>query len=102
MSVKEQRVNGSWCGINMPHLRCTLTGFERNYPVKILSNQINQKRCYSIESDLIINTSKSLLTEPWFISGFTNGEECFLIVVRIIPINILGWQIEIRYEKVDI
>lgn len=29
-TIKEQRVDGSCCGINLPHLRCTLTGFERN------------------------------------------------------------------------
>jgi len=63
--VKEQRVDGSWCGggntsagsiiLNrfflknsvFPHLRYTLVGFERNYQVKILSNPINLKRNYS-------------------------------------------------------
>ena len=49
-SVKEQRVNGSWCGINLSHLRYTLMGFERNYPVRIPSNHIIQRRFYSIES----------------------------------------------------
>lgn len=38
-AVKEQRVDGSWC-VKSIHLRCTLTGFERNYQVKILSKQI--------------------------------------------------------------
>lgn len=37
--VKEQRVNGSWCS-GIPHLRCTLTAFERNSQIKILSKQI--------------------------------------------------------------
>jgi len=37
--VKEQRVDGSLCLINK-HIRCTLMGFERNYQIKILSNQI--------------------------------------------------------------
>ena len=45
--VKEQRVNGSYSGNNLPLLRCTLKGFERNYQLKILSNQINKLRCYS-------------------------------------------------------
>ena len=46
--VKEQRVDGSRCGINSPHLRCTLTGFERNFQIRIPSNQINkQARFYS-------------------------------------------------------
>ena len=48
--VKEQRVNGS-CFINknLMKLRCTLMGNERSYQVKILSNQIIQRRFYSIE-----------------------------------------------------
>jgi len=37
--VKEQRVDGSLCLINK-HRRCTLMGFERNYQIKIPSNQI--------------------------------------------------------------
>jgi NADH-Ubiquinone oxidoreductase (complex I), chain 5 N-terminus len=42
MSVKEQRVDGSWTIFNNQRkilLRCTLMGFERNYQIKILSNQ---------------------------------------------------------------
>jgi hypothetical protein len=47
-SVKEQRVDGSYIGVlKNPMLRYTLTGSERNYQVKILSNQINQIRTYS-------------------------------------------------------
>ena len=76
--VKEQRVNGSWCGSNLSHLRCTLMAFERNYQVKILSNQIIQRRLFSIE----LTTSKlTQLIEPWFITGFTDTEGCFLVIV---------------------
>src|SRR5215469_14397624 len=42
ISVKEQRVDGSYCSIKnykFMQLRCTLMGFERNYPVKVLSKQ---------------------------------------------------------------
>jgi len=47
--VKEQRVDGSWCSVRSSlrssrHLRCTLTGFERSYPVKIPSNQLINKK----------------------------------------------------------
>ena len=39
-SVKEQRVDGSWCiKPKLMHLRYTLMGFERNYQVRILSNK---------------------------------------------------------------
>jgi len=42
ISVKEQRVDGSWHGLCVasPCLRCTLMDFERNYRVRILSWQI--------------------------------------------------------------
>ena len=46
ITVKEQRVNGSCCGVYIPQLRYTLAGFERNCQVKILSNQINRYRLY--------------------------------------------------------
>ena len=39
-SVKEQRVDGGYC-IKAMQLRCTLTGFERNYHIKVLSKQLN-------------------------------------------------------------
>lgn len=71
ITVKEQRVYGSWCGINSTHLRCTLMGFERNYQVKVPSNQIIQRRFYSIEPKMNNTTSKlPQLNEPWFITGF--------------------------------
>lgn len=40
LSLKEQRVNDSCCGIISTQLKYTLTGFERNCPVKNLTNQI--------------------------------------------------------------
>ncbi len=55
-SVKEQRVDGSWsiAKYNPMHLRCTLMGFERNYQIKIPSNQLN-KQCYSTLSKTGLN-----------------------------------------------
>jgi hypothetical protein len=52
IAVEEQRVKGSWCGINLSHLRCTLLGFEKNYQIKIPSSKIIQKRLFSTESNL--------------------------------------------------
>jgi len=43
VSVKEQRVDGSWLLTNkaqVNNLRYTLMGFERNYQVRILSKQL--------------------------------------------------------------
>jgi len=50
--VKEQRVDGSWLhkqAATCRSLRCTLMGFERNYQIRILSQELYKKgiRFYS-------------------------------------------------------
>ena len=98
ITVKEQRVDGCRCGINLSHLRCTLTGFERNYLVKIPSNLIIQRRLNSTKCSLNREINKlPQLNEPWFISGFTDAEGCFLILIRKSPKNKLGWQLEANF-----
>jgi hypothetical protein len=73
MSVKEQRVDGSYFGTkNIPKLRCTLTGGESRYHIKIPSKQLNQRT---------FSTFKNVLN-PWFITGFTDAEGCFSIGIR--------------------
>jgi len=94
LTVKEQRVDGSWC-INhalakhkkLMHLRCTLMGFERNYQVRIPSNLIKTSRNnYSVLSslsklELTINPcAKKNINLQW-ISGFIDAEGCFMIQV---------------------
>ena len=98
IAVKEQRVYGSWCGNNLPRLRCTLMGFFQNCQVKIPSNLIIQRRLYSTESSLNNDVNQlPQLNEPWFISGFTDAEGCFLVLVRKSPKNKLGWQFEANF-----
>lgn len=92
--VKEQRVNDSWYGKSLPYFRCTLLGFERSYQVKIPSNQIIQKQFYSNISSL---DNSKLTLEPWFITGFTDAEGCFLVIIRKSPKSLLGWQIEVNF-----
>lgn len=101
-AVKEQRVYGS-CRINSIRLRCTLTGFEWDYQVKNHSNLIIQRRFYSKVCDtctirkynnLSLNnqyTYHIAINEAWFITGFADGEGCFLVVVRRTGKNTLGW-----------
>ena len=50
--VKEQRVDDSWHGVYSPCLRYTLMDFERNYPIKVLSNQ---KRFYTTNDSNHLN-----------------------------------------------
>jgi len=48
-------------------LRCTLMGFERYYPVKILSKQLKFKRNFST----LVPNSK---LNSWFVTGFVDGD----------------------------
>ena len=101
--VKEQRVNGSWCGKllntnnNLPHLRCTLTDFERNYQVKILSTQI-VKRPISYSTtryDSSLYKKHNLIRDPNFITGFIDAEGCFTLSITKSNIK-SGWVIKPR------
>ena len=56
-------------------LRCGLTGFERDYKVKILSKQINKVRFYTsaVKEELIIN--------PRFLTGFSDGSSSKALII---------------------
>ena len=78
-SVKEQRVDGSYCNylLSNSQLRCTLMGFERNYQIKVLSKQLNKTNfCTSAPltpkgvRDAQVQFTK---LDPWFVTGFCDG-----------------------------
>jgi len=77
-SVKEQRVDGSYCikaSSSRMQLRCTLMGFERNYPIKVLSKQLNKQNfCTSAYAQVQLTK-----LEPWFVTGFCDGEASLCI-----------------------
>ena len=77
--VKEQRVDGSYCikTTNL-QLRCTLMGFERYYPFKIPSKQLNNRSFSTLNS----TTKTESELNPWFITGFSDAEGCFTIKVQ--------------------
>ena len=99
--VKEQRVDGSWHALAPACLRCTLTGFERNSQVKILSNQINkpwllQGRSYTSAAQPCL--TQNLTMNPWFVTGFADAESCFtLSVVRNNKMK-AGWQVNQSFQ----
>jgi len=78
--VNEQRVDGSWGLIkshsttisNNKSLRCTLTGFERNYPLKIPSKQLNR---------LFFSTISKNILNPYFVTGFSDAESNFCTTI---------------------
>jgi len=80
-SVKEQRVDGSWCKKPL-HLRCTLMGFERNYQIKILSSPLQLRKNLSTLKPKI---------DPYFISGLIDSEGYFSTTVYKNIKYKLGW-----------
>ena len=93
--VKEERVKGSWHKVYTCELRCTLMGFERNYQVGILFNQINKQRMYT---SIVTPSDIKLTMDPWFVTGFTDGEGGS--IVSIIKDNKykLSWRVICRFE----
>ncbi len=91
VTVKEQRVDGSWRIHSRIRLRCTLTGFERNYQVRIPSNQIFNKLAYS-SSVLKVPVSKSSFN-PWFITGLIDAEGSFMVRIRKNSKYRTGWTV---------
>lgn len=95
MTVKEQRVYASW--YDLSYLRCTLLGLERNRSIKIPSNQIMQTRLYTNSHNTNTNTP-SMLILPWFVTGFTYAEGCFMLIARKTPNSQIGWKIEANFS----
>ena len=103
IAVKEQRVNGSWWGKlsnnNLPHLRCTLMGFERNYQVRILSTQIVKRySTTSNSSSSSLDIKRNLILDPNFITGFTDGEGCFTLSITKSNQVKSSWAIKPRFQ----
>ena len=78
-------------------LRCSLTGLEINYKVKVPSKQINEVRFYSTRSNPLspdpvlredqergadVDQTQELIMNPWFITGFADAESSFLIRIN--------------------
>ena len=85
ITVKEQRVDGHRC-VNLAHLRYALTGFEINSQIRIPSNHLNTSRR--------LYTSLPINLNPWFLTGFCDGESNFF--VRIVKSNSVkvGWAVQ--------
>ena len=92
-TVKEQRVDGSYCIAWTPklvQLRCTLMGFERNYPVKIPANQLNNRKFSIVSCQSKIN--------PWFITGFSDAEASFIVSMYRDENSKLKWRVNPNFS----
>ena len=102
--VKEQRLDGGCIGFNtfgrrnVPMLRYSLMGLEREYQVKILSNQISfmNPRCYSTNCTHNPQIESPALS-PWFITGLCDGESCFYVGIQRNNKSKLGWTVELIF-----
>jgi hypothetical protein len=81
LTVKEQRVDGSYIKDTDLMLRCTLTGFERNYRIKILTTQLINKRSYSTSHVSRNNNNHHLIIDPQFLTGFADAESSFVLSI---------------------
>jgi hypothetical protein len=84
ISVKAQRVDGSWLELKTSSLRCTLSGLERDYQTKIPSKQF-QFRKFSFFPTIL---------NPWFITGFSDAESCFYIGIFKDKNLKMGWRVK--------
>jgi len=100
IAVKEQRVDGSWYGIVLPHLRCTLRSFERNSKNKILTTQLVNKRSYSTSciNDGSDDNNHNLIIDPNFLTGFADAESSFVLSITKSNIVQSGWVIKPRFQ----
>ncbi len=90
-TVKEQRVDGSYCiraKSKLMQLRCTLMGFERNYQIKIPSKQLQYFS--TLNSDNRLN--------PWFVTGLADSEGTFTIVIDKNHRRTLGWRVQAKFQ----
>lgn len=108
-SVKAQRVDGSWVFSVFPPkaqgqrekgdtLRYTLTGFERNSQLRILSYQLNKlffSTSTSQDSCTIGEVSaKHPKLNPYFVTGFSDAESSFQIVINKNENSKIGWSVQ--------
>ena len=90
---------------NFLMLRYTLIGFKGSPCFNVLSNkQITQIKYYHSTTVLKSSVSTSLSTwtklhivsiDPWFVTGFTDAEGCFLLQVRK---RNSSWYVEARFD----
>lgn len=66
-----------------------------NIKSKIPSYQINKVRYYT---SLVVNQTEVLGMNPWFITGFSDGEACFSVNIYKSKKHILGWGSRASFE----
>ena len=106
MFIKEQRVDGNYINLYIRDsmLRCTLKRFERisysNFRLnQILNKQLHSTAVRNTDSKNLLEPKSSdkntniLSLNPWFITGFTDGDGSFSVSIAKKKSG-LGWKIQ--------
>nr|QBM31520.1 hypothetical protein [Arthrobotrys musiformis]QBM31596.1 hypothetical protein [Arthrobotrys musiformis] len=94
-TINAQREYGNYVKFNI--LRCSLTGFEKNYLVKFPYNHINNKIKW-FSSMTTSQNEKKIILDPWFLSGFSDAEGCFtIVIIKNKELN-LGWAVKPKFQ----
>ena len=82
-TVKEQRVDGSYIGHRRlsPMLRCTLMGLERDYQVRVLSNQIIKHIILPQGRNFTTASKIETISGDW-IAGFVDADVLDFLALR--------------------
>nr|YP_009364303.1 hypothetical protein [Ophiocordyceps sinensis]ARF03413.1 hypothetical protein [Ophiocordyceps sinensis]QDH07192.1 GIY-YIG endonuclease [Ophiocordyceps sinensis] len=112
-TVKDQRVDGSGQEKFSSCLRGTLTDFERYSEVNILSKQIH-KRFFTASPRTNVWASPALAggnkidnlefnsaatkMNPWFLTGFSDGEGSFILYIQKTNKTKIGWATWVAFE----
>lgn len=101
--VKVQRLDGGCIGLKRhatagPMLRYSLMGLERDYQVKILSNQIQFFNTRNYSTNCVLKSAERVTNlNPWFVTGFCDGECCFYVGVQRNSKSKIGWTVELIF-----
>jgi LAGLIDADG DNA endonuclease family protein len=92
VSVKEQRVDGSWFLVQRArNLRCTLMGgasyYQINYPSKQFKSYFS-----TLHSDINVQLN------PSWVTGFTDAEGTFTVVFDKVNTRKLNWRIQAKFQ----
>lgn len=94
VSVKEQRVDGSWFFAQQArNLRCTLMGGASYYQINYPSKQFK-----SYFSTLHSDSDIKVQLNPYWVTGFTDAEGTFTVVFDKINTRKLNWRIQPKFQ----
>ena len=97
IAVKGQRVYGSGLVSHYgTSLRCTLRGLERNSKIYNHSKLIS--KLFSTSTIDIKHNESMLDMNPWFLTGFSDGEASFILYIQKTNNTKIGWASWVAFE----